>query len=143
MLARSYRLQAADREDVIAESLLECLKTGGLIQKNVDGFFFVVARRRASDLCRRKMREEALPGDGLSSEAHTEQGAIMLLQEVAGRFFATRPRLARCRARSVLRDLVDGAGFAEACRSAGIPRGSQGRYRFLLQQCFREVLHPT
>jgi hypothetical protein len=42
----------------------------------------------------------------------------------------------------VVREVLDGASFAEACQSAGIPRGSQGRYRHALQRCFQTVLHP-
>jgi predicted nucleic acid-binding Zn-ribbon protein len=44
-------------------------------------------------------------------------------------------------AQRVVREILGGATFTEACRAAMIPRGSQGRYRLLLRKCFWDVLH--
>ena len=63
-----------------------------------------------------------------------------MLQRIAERFFAHKPQVERLRIQIVLREILDGASFTEACQTAKIPRGSQGRYRKVLQQCFRDTL---
>lgn len=140
ILARHYRLQPADREDVIAEALLECLRARWLVRTNMNGFFVVVARRRACDFWRRKGREERLAARAPASNPGNEDGVI-LIGEVVERFFAGKSPLARCRAQRIVREILDGSAFSEACRAARVPRGSQGRYRSMLQQCLGDVLH--
>jgi hypothetical protein len=107
----------------------------------MDGFFLAVARRRACDFWRRKSREDALTANAAPSNPGKDETEVMLLEEVAARFFAARPPLEGHRAQSVVREILEGAAFTEACRAAMIPRGSQGRYRLLLRQCFWDVLH--
>jgi len=107
----------------------------------MDGFFLVVACRRACDFWRRKSREEAPKANTAPSNPGKDETEKMLLKEVAVRFFAARATLEEHRAQSVVREILEGATFTEACRAAMIPRGSQGRYRLLLRQCFWDVLH--
>ena len=140
ILARHYRLQLVDRQDVIAESLLECLRARGLVRTSINGFFVVVARRRACDFWRRKCREERVAAKAPAFISGNED-EVILIGEVVERFFAGKSPLARCRAQCIVREILDGSTFSEACRAARVPRGSQGRYRTLLRECFRDVLH--
>ncbi len=143
ILARRYHLQTADRQDAIAEALLACVTAGGAIRVDMDGFFLVIACRRACDFWRRKSRETALtkkvalpePGKGFEER--------LLLEEIAQHFFAAKPTLEKSRALRVIRKILAGAGFSEACRTTGIPRGSRRRYRSALQSCFQNVLHSS
>ncbi len=140
ILARTYHLQTADRQDVIAEALLECVRVREAIRKNMDGFFLVVARRRACDFWRRRSREDALAANAAPSNPGKDETQVMLLEEAAACFFAARTPLEGHRAQCAVREILEGATFTEACRAAMIPRGSQGRYRLLLRQCFWDVL---
>lgn len=141
MLERQYHLQRADRQDAIAEALLECVRARAYAPMNMAGFFVVVARRRACDFWRRRQRQGADKMRCSQADAGSNQNEITVLLDVANRFFASRPALERHRGQVVVREVLEGATFTEACRSAGIPRGSQGRYRSLLQQCFGKALH--
>ena len=141
ILARHYRLQPADRQDVIAEALLVCFRARGLVRTNINGFFVVVARRRACDFWRHKSHEDALAGKAIPSAPGSDRHGMMLLEEIVETSLAEHPALKRRRAQKVVREVLEGASFTEACRASGIPRGSQGRYRSMLQQCLRDVLH--
>ncbi len=141
ILACRYRLQTDDRQDVIAAALLACVRASKVIRTNMNGFFRVVACRRACDFCRRKSRKDDVVSQIEPPEPGREFEERILLEEVAERFFADKSPREKRRALQIVRSLLAGAGFSEACRTAGIPLGSRTRYRSALQRCFQNVLH--
>lgn len=56
MLLRRFHLMLADRQDVIAQALLDYVRAGLDVRRSNDAFFVVIARRRACDLLRHRMR---------------------------------------------------------------------------------------
>ncbi len=142
VLRRRYHLQPADRQDIISQAALDYLKSPDQDRIPADRLFLAIVRRRACDFWRQKGREDELLLRGSSSEPMFEYSNLNSLQDIALRFFSTRTPLDRRRAGAILREILGGASFAEACRSARVPRGSQPRYRRLFQDCFRDSLRP-
>jgi hypothetical protein len=142
MLCRRYHLDVADRQDVIAQALLNYVTVAEEIRASENGLLFVLVRRRACDFLRHRGREGAVLADEISSNSHADQANAGMLQRIAERFFAKKQESEQVRIQIVLREIFDGATFTEACHVARIPRGSQGRYRKVLRQCFRDTLRP-
>jgi DNA-directed RNA polymerase specialized sigma24 family protein len=143
LLARNYRLKPADRQDVIADALLECLRAGGEVRRNINSFFIAVARRRACDFWRRKSREDRFATKVLPPNSGDDRNERTLLEEFVEKILAAKSAPKRRRAQKIVHGVLEGASFTEACRAAMIPRGSQGRYRAMLQQCLDDVLHVS
>lgn len=138
-----YHVAAQDAEDVVAEALLAYtrLLRAGLIGEEL---LFALVRRRFCDYWRRSGRASpsALPAAG-SRYADLDDSSLLLrdLLEEAGEFAARHPRLGPGRLPALLRSLADGEPLPKACRSAGIPRGSQGRWRGILEE-YLAALRP-
>lgn len=141
ILLRRFHLQLADRQDVIAQALLDYLRAP-TANSSSEGLFLTILRRRACDFWRKARREEPISAEPSYSEEYLEETNLQVLQRVANQFFAAKAPSERRRAKHVLAEIVDGASLTEACQIAGISRSSRRRYRYLLQECFREVLHP-
>jgi hypothetical protein len=62
----------------------------------------------------------------------------LLIQQRLLSVALSRHRLDKRRLIRITRQIFAGSTFAEACREAGVPRGSQGRYRRTL----RDLLTP-
>lgn len=141
-LASRYRLQPADLDDVINQSMVDYMRALKDPPTRIDGLFVVIARRRAYDLWKRGRNELPLGAARAAlippNREHLERE---LLERMVRRFCARHPRFDAGRLFRLAHGLLTGDSFPAACRAAGIPRGSQGRYRNALKICFKDV--PT
>jgi hypothetical protein len=55
------------------------------------------------------------------------------------RFCTRNSRFSSSRLLRQVHEVLTNASFPAACRAAGIPRGSQGRYRNALKACFKDL----
>lgn len=140
LLIRKFRFSILDVEDVLAQAMADYLLAVKRLAAS-GGLFLVIVHRRAADLRRRLSLERraivaaAVSGDSLPDGALEE----CFLLGTAARFAQSRPRLHRGRLVAVVRRVLGGDTLAEACRESGVPRGSQRRYRLVLQECFRTL----
>lgn len=139
MLIRQHRLQSADVEDVMSDSIVDLLSA----PSRNDGLFLVIARRRAVDFIRRRSREQRQPISRrlsfLPDRNHLERE---LLTRAICRY-ASEKNLDTSRLLSVANRVFDGASFSLACRESGIPRGSQSRYRKTLGEFLDRLRRRT
>jgi DNA-directed RNA polymerase specialized sigma24 family protein len=130
MLVHRHRLQPADVEDVLSQSILDFLSAALVDHPKNDGLFLVIARRRAVDFIRDRDRERTLYEDRRPSTSpdrtHLEKD---LMARAIRRYASENKNLDEKRLLAVADQVFEGASFAEACRESGIPRGSQNRYR--------------
>lgn len=133
---RHYLIPANEIDDVIGAARLDYLRAsrGG---RDDGRLFFVIARRRACDFCRRRRLERSLV-QLRQNPVEIDQGRLEkeLFERMALQFAGQHPRLSKSRFMGVVRSILNDATVAQACRQNGIPRGSQPRYRTLLKQCF-------
>lgn len=132
MLTTRYRMQSEDVEDLVSQTFLDCLQASGAGTSD-DGLFLVIARRRVSDFWRHRKVELSFKAASKSSLPDREHIDAVLLERALLRFIQGRTELEKTRILEVARAVVQGYSYAEACRSSGIPRGSQGRYREILK----------
>lgn len=66
-----------------------------------------------------------------------------LLERVVRRFCARNPRFESRRLLLLAHEVPADASFLVACRAAGIPRGSQTRYRNALKVCLKDLFHRS
>jgi DNA-directed RNA polymerase specialized sigma24 family protein len=135
LVRRQYQIRAQDVDDIIAQALLDFVKADRRGRPCSDGLFLVIARRRACDFWRNRRTE--LPIAAASSVASKmDEGQLLerTIQERLLRAGSSRGRINKRRLLGITSRILAGATFAEACRAAGIPRGSQGRYRRTLQK---------
>jgi DNA-directed RNA polymerase specialized sigma24 family protein len=140
MLFHRNRLQPADVEDVISQSMVDFLSAPANPSSN-DGLFLVIARRRAADLLRGRARERSLSGGRpltvLPERSHLERE---LLARAIRRYASEKNNLDATRLLAVAVRVLDGSSFSQACRESGIPRGSQSRYRKTLREFLDRLL---
>lgn len=126
MLLHRHRLQPADVEDVMSDSMVDLLSS----PSKSDGLFLVIARRRAVDFLRRRARERPLSaGRPLTVPPERSHLKRELLARAIRRYASERKNLDTARLLAVAERVFDGSSFSQACRESGIPRGSQSRYR--------------
>jgi DNA-directed RNA polymerase specialized sigma24 family protein len=118
---------------VMSEAVLEVLLAPRHYSRN-DGLFLVIARRRASDFWRHRKVERSFRASASTSLPDRERIDSVLIGRSLLRFVRGRTDLEKQRLLEVARAAIEGSSFAEACRIAGIPRGSQGRYREILKE---------
>jgi hypothetical protein len=136
-LRRRFHLASSDLDDLIAEALLEFLRSGPL-PVSADGLFLTIARRLAGRRLRRP-RDLLLRGEIGRVEPDTDrlEGQLierLLIRRARGSGHADLRRL-----KGVLHAILAGDPFAEACRGNGIPRGSHSRYREILRKHLRPI----
>ncbi|HSE44080.1 MAG TPA: hypothetical protein VLA89_02000 [Gemmatimonadales bacterium] len=134
---RHYGIPPDDIDDLVGEALVDYVRTG----KSGDRLFFVIASRRACDFCRRRRRKPVFETTESLSTAPSLNLETEMFEGMVARFSKARPRLDKPRLLGVVRDIMEGYSFAEACRQNGIPRGSQARCRTTLRECF-DSLRP-
>jgi len=132
---RRHNLRREDADDIVAQALLDFVRADRGGRQCDDGLFLVIVRRRISDF-RRSRRSELPLGEAPSAACRIEDGHLVerTLQERLIRMSAARGRLDKRRLLAVTTRIFAGSTFAEACRVSGIPRGSQSRYRRILQE---------
>jgi hypothetical protein len=134
---RQFHLSFSDLDDLIAEALLEFVRSRPILV-SADGLFLTIARRLATrSLCRPKdfsLRAEI--GQVEPDTDRLEAGLIerLLVSQAGSSGHADMRRL-----KGVLHSIFAGDPFAEACRSNGIPRGSHSRYREMFQKQLRPI----
>lgn len=138
-LARRYPMQPEDLDDVISQSVLDYLRASKTAGRGTNALFLVIARRRASDFCRHRRDELPLTDVRVpSTPPDREHLESDLFERILLRFSARHPRLNSRRLLGLIREMRTGASFPGACRTECVPRGSQGRYRAALKECFRD-----
>jgi DNA-directed RNA polymerase specialized sigma24 family protein len=137
-IIRAYGFSTAEAEDVIGDAFVDFLDPS--LPRLSEGLFLVITKRRACDLLRRR-RREAVPGAPQSAAAPIVEArlAAEALSRIAWLYSDAHRRLDRSRFLGVVRGLLEGDSLPEACRRAGVPRGSHGRYRTALRDCFQEL----
>lgn len=140
MLVHRHRMQPADIEDVISESVLEVLSApAGYLCS--DGLLVLIASRRAVDFLRRQRRELSHSGGRPWTVAPERSHLERELFARAFRKYASEKKSHdTTRLLSVANKVLDGSSFSLACRESGIPRGSQSRYRKTLGDFLDRVL---
>lgn len=143
LLLRRYRVSVSDVDDLVEDALLSYLTArsrGGEVR---DGLFFVMACRRALDYARRR-RLSASPPRVRREPGKTDVEPLEAewLVRHLRRFLIGKPSGESGRMVGVVREILADSSWSEACRSAGIPRGSESRYRGALRQCFGILLRP-
>jgi hypothetical protein len=129
LLSRNYRVRPEDIDDTIQQALLDfirAVKTEGSTSQ--DGLFVVIVRRRAVDSWRRR-REPRPPGVESRFCARSEPGLESFELREHLSWVMRRARLDRGPWPDLVRHILAGDRFPEACKAAGIPEGSRGRYR--------------
>jgi DNA-directed RNA polymerase specialized sigma24 family protein len=134
LLLRQYHFHPQDLDDLIGQALLDLAVAAKRVCSNHDGLFLVIVRRRACDFWRRHRADlplsEASRVTCTPEEYHLDE---MLIQQRLLSVTLSRNRLDKRRLIRITRQIFAGSTFAEACREAGVPRGSQGRYRRTLR----------
>lgn len=134
LLRRSFRIPVADLDDVLGDALLEFLRAGRETLANPDGFFLVIARRRAIDY-RRSLKARRLPSEHAGfQEPDTEHLEVDLIERWVSRRVCRADRASRTRLNSIVHEILAGKPFSEACEASQVPRGSQSRYREALKR---------
>lgn len=132
MLIQRYRMQSADVEDVISDSVVKFLTAPS--EAKSDGLFVVIARRRAIDFLRSRSREVRLSErrqfEVPPNRDHLERE---LLARAIRRYASEKKNADVERLLAVAGRVLEGLSFVEACRESGIPRGSQNRYHKSLE----------
>lgn len=141
VLTDRYHVPKSELADLIGQALLDCFAAKKQEAcASQDGLFLVIAQRRGCDFWRR--RRFLLPLEAASSlscepdQARLESESIV---RVAVTFTLQETRLDARRVARIVRGILTGLLFEEACRAANVPRGSRGRYRTALRRCFRPL----
>ena len=124
---------------MIASALLDFTAMRRTGRECGDGLFLVIAHRRACDFWRAHRVE--LPLEAASRVASVPQEARLAERAIEERLLHStleRGLLERRRLLRITHRILAGASFTEACRAAGVPRGSQARYRERLR-CFLDT----
>lgn len=135
-LRGQFHVAALDIDDLIAEALLQFVRSGPPTI-SADGLFLTIVRRLAGRMPReRRESSGAEIGQVEPDMDRLEAGLIerLLIKRARGSGHADMRRLV-----GVLHAIFAGDPFAEACRSNGIPRGSHSRYREMLRRHLRPV----
>jgi hypothetical protein len=133
LLLRQYHLHPRDVDDVISQALLDLVIAQKRAGVKSDNLFLVITRRRACDFWRRRKAEEKLVKSlPVSSSTYQEHGGEWI-ERLLQRPGVQSGRTDRRRLLGIVHLVLAGASFSEACRESAIPRGSQMRYRRVLQ----------
>jgi DNA-directed RNA polymerase specialized sigma24 family protein len=142
LLAGHYGIPGSEIDDLVGEALADYV--GAVRDRpSSDRLFLVIVQRRACDFCRRRRRRAAVESADVAAMPDYRKLENEMLEAMAGHFAQTRSRLNAGRVIGVVHAILEGASFAEGCRLSGIPRGSQGRYRAALRQCFDSLRQRT
>ncbi len=140
LLVNRYHVKSADVDDLLSDITVDYLTALHRDHTSPGGLFITIALRRACDYWRHIQRLRPVPRSQPAAINLDHLEAAMLQRQLE-RFLSNWPVLRRDRLLGVLREILGGASFPEACRTMGIPRGSQGRYREALRACFQNTVH--
>jgi RNA polymerase sigma-70 factor (ECF subfamily) len=125
---RQLPLSAADRDDLVAEILLECLRNDAAVLRSFAGrsslptYLAVVARRVAVRGLLRTLEAGHVPAAGMPPVRHDDTAQTVNREEVE----ALLARLADDEARLVRLHHLEARSYGEISRITGMPLGSIG-----------------